>query len=93
MALCFKVVMKKSFDFTFFVPASHYPELVARWLHETSIYSMFNFEFTSPELSRIWVKFTMIARSSRRDHGEHGHNKELVRSQYGYIDFLTFFHA
>ena len=75
------------------MPASHCPEMVARWLHETSIYFMFNFVFTSPEFSRIWVKCTMIARSSRRDHGEHGHNKELVRSQYGYIDFLAFFHA
>jgi hypothetical protein len=61
--------------------------------------------FTSPEFSRIWVKCTMIAAMllllQMRDHdeqllhahGEHGHNKELVRSQYGDIDFLTFFHA
>ena len=75
------------------MPASHCPEMVARWLHETSIYFMFNFVFTSPEFSRIWVKCTMIARSSRRNHGEHGHNKELVRSQYGYIDFLKKIHA
>ena len=75
------------------MPASDCPEMVARWLHKTSIYCMFNFVFTSPEFSRIWVKCTMIARSSRRDHGEHGHSKELVRSQYGYIDFLAFFHA
>ena len=60
------------------MPASHCPEMVVRWLHETSIYFMFNFVFTSPEFLRIWVKCTMIARSSRRDHGEHGHNKELV---------------
>jgi hypothetical protein len=43
------------------MPASHCPEMVARWLHETSIYFMFNFVFTSPEFSRIWVKCAMIA--------------------------------
>ena len=57
------------------MPASHCPKMVARWLHETSIYFMFNFVFTSPEFSRIWVKC----------------KKELVGSQYGDIDFLTLF--